>query len=98
MRSARAVADDGTWLLVDIKALDTFEQNVAQEPDGVADVRHQRAQSACRPRSASPTAPASARSACRPNKARADGRGGRLHPLPQLDIDHSVNAFYEVRP
>ena len=38
-----AVADDGTWLLVDIKALDTFDQNAAQEPDGVADVRHQRA-------------------------------------------------------
>ena len=29
-----AGADDGTWLLVDIKALDTFAENVAQEPDG----------------------------------------------------------------
>ena len=29
-----AIADDGTWLLVDIKALDTFAENVAQEPDG----------------------------------------------------------------
>ena len=29
-----AVADDGTWLLVDIKARDTFAENVGQEPDG----------------------------------------------------------------
>ena len=27
-----ALRDDGTWLLVDIKALDTFEQNVAKNP------------------------------------------------------------------
>ena len=33
MESIRsALADDGTWLLVDIKALDTFEQNVRKNP------------------------------------------------------------------
>ena len=38
-----AIADDGTWLLVDIKARDTFEENADAQPDGAVDVRDQRA-------------------------------------------------------
>ncbi len=38
----RAITPDGTWLLVDIKAHDTFALNAVGEPDGIVDVRHQR--------------------------------------------------------
>ena len=86
-----AGAASGTWLLVDIKARDTFAENVAQEPDGAVDVRHQRAvvhvvgDVVARRR--------------RPRHARPSGRQGMAlapgSPVPQLDVDHSINAFYE---
>ena len=41
-----ALADDGTWLLVDIKAHDTYAENVQPQPDGQPHVRHQRADAA----------------------------------------------------
>ena len=69
-RSAPRCADDGTWLLVDIKAHDTYAENVGQQPDGGADVRHQRAELHVAPRCPSPAAPASARSACPPARPR----------------------------
>ena len=77
-----AVADDGTWLLVDIKARDTFAENVREEPDGVADVRDQRAVVHVVGAVERRTAPGSARSACRRARAEEMARGGRLHPVP----------------
>ena len=76
-----ALAEDGTWLLVDIKARDTFTDNVAKNPDGCADVRHQRAvvhvvgDVVSRRRRAR-----HARSAGQPGEG--DCRGRRLRPVP----------------
>ncbi len=93
-----ALADDGTWLLVDIKARDTFAENVGQEPDGPADVRHQRAvvhvvgdvdARRCRARHARP--------AGEPRRRRWPPTAG-FGRFRTLDVDHAINAFYEVRP
>ena len=75
-----------------------FAENVGEEPDGVADVRHQRAvvhvvgdvdARWCRSRHARP--------AGEPRPRRWPPAAGFAH-FRQLDIDHAINAFYEVRP
>ena len=82
-RSARAIADDGTWLLVDIKALDTFAENVRQEPDGAADVRHQRAVVHVVGAVRSRAAPASGTLGLPPSKAEAMARDAGFTQVPQ---------------
>ena len=93
-----ALDDDGTWLLVDIKARDTLRRERGEEPDGAADVRHQRAvvhvvgdvdPGRCRSRHARP--------AGEPRRGDGRQRPGFGH-FRQLDIDHAINAFYEIRP
>ena len=91
-------ADDGTWLLVDIKALDTYAENVDRNPMASADVRHQRAElhelGAVRTRRRWAR---HARSA-RPAKAEAMARDAGFTRFRQLEVDHPINAFYEIRP
>ena len=92
-----ALADDGTWLLVDIKALDTFEQNVRKNP--MAALMYGISVLSCMSSALSqPDGAGLGTLGLSANKAREmAGRAGftRFH---KLDIDHSVNAFYEVRP
>lgn len=93
----RALSDDGVWLLVDIKALDTLEQNVAKNP--MAALMYGISVLSCM---------ASAMSerdgeglgtlGLPPSRAEAFARQAGFSRFATLDVQHSVNAFYEVRP
>jgi hypothetical protein len=92
-----ALADDGTWLLVDIKALDTFEQNVRKNP--MAALMYGISVLSCMSSALSePDGAGLGTLGLSANLAEEmAGRAGFTR-FRKLDIDHSVNAFYEVRP
>lgn len=98
MESIRAaLADDGTWLLVDIKALDTFEQNVAKNP--MASLMYGISVLSCMSSALSEADGAGLGTlGLSANKAREMAERAGFSKFRKLDIDHSVNAFYEVRP
>ncbi len=98
MESIRAaLADDGTWLLVDIKALDTFEQNVAKNP--MASLMYGISVLSCMSSALSEAEGAGLGTlGLSANKAREMAERAGFNKFRKLDIDHSVNAFYEVRP
>ena len=77
-----ALRDDGTWLLVDIKALDTFEQNIAKNP--MAPLMYGISVFSCMSSALSGAGWRRARHA-RPaaGEGRGDGPRGRVHAVPQ---------------
>ena len=92
-----ALADDGTWLLVDIKALDTFEQNVGKNP--MASLMYGISVLNCMSSALSEADGAGLGTlGLSANKARDMAARAGFTRFRKLDIDHSVNAFYEVRP
>ena len=98
MESIRmALADDGTWLLVDIKALDTFEQNVRKNP--MSALMYGISVLSCMSSALSePDGAGLGTLGLSANTAKEmAGRAG-FNRFRKLDIEHSVNAFYEVRP
>ncbi|MGB0114239.1 MAG: class I SAM-dependent methyltransferase [Ilumatobacteraceae bacterium] len=92
-----AIAPDGTWLLVDIKGRETFEENVAKNP--MAPLMYGISVLSCMSSALSEPGGAGLGTLGLPAslaKSMAETAGfGQFHTL---DIDHSVNAFYEVRP
>jgi 2-polyprenyl-3-methyl-5-hydroxy-6-metoxy-1,4-benzoquinol methylase len=98
MESIRAaIADDGTWLLVDIKALDTFEQNVSKNP--MAALMYGISVLSCMSSALSdPDGAGLGTLGLSANKARDMAERAGFTRFRKLDIEHSVNAFYEVRP
>ncbi|HEX2784473.1 MAG TPA: class I SAM-dependent methyltransferase [Ilumatobacteraceae bacterium] len=98
MESIRAaLADDGTWLLVDIKALDTFEQNMRKNP--MAALMYGISVLSCMSSALSePDGAGLGTLGLSANKARQMAEHAGFTRFRKLDIDHSVNAFYEVRP
>jgi 2-polyprenyl-3-methyl-5-hydroxy-6-metoxy-1,4-benzoquinol methylase len=92
-----AIADDGTWLLVDIKALDTFEQNARKNP--MAALMYGISVLSCMSSALSePDGAGLGTLGLSANKARAIAEGAGFTRFRKLDVDHSVNAFYEIRP
>lgn len=92
-----ALRDDGTWLLVDIKALDTFEQNVTKNP--MASLMYGISVFSCM--SSALSAPGGAglgTLGLPPAKAEAMAREAGFTRFRKLPVDHAVNSFYEVRP
>jgi len=98
MASIRAaLADDGTWLLVDIKALDTFEQNARKNP--MASLMYGVSVLSCMSSALSePDGAGLGTLGLSADKARQMAAEAGFTRFRKLDIDHSVNAFYEVRP
>ena len=98
MESIReAIADDGTWLLVDIKALDTFEQNMRKNP--MASLMYGISVLSCMSSALSEHGGAGLGTlGLSANVARAMSERAGFTRFRKLDVDHSVNAFYEVRP
>ena len=98
MESIRdALADDGTWLLVDIKALDTFEQNVRKNP--MASLMYGISVLSCMSSALSePDGAGLGTLGLSANIARQMSERAGFTRFRKLDVDHSVNAFYEVRP
>jgi 2-polyprenyl-3-methyl-5-hydroxy-6-metoxy-1,4-benzoquinol methylase len=91
-----ALADDGTWLLVDIKALDTFEQNARKNP--MASLMYGVSVLSCMSSALSETDGAGLGTlGLSADKARQMAEVAGFTRFRKLDIDHSVNAFYEVR-
>ena len=93
----RAVSEDGTWLLVDIKALDTLEQNVTRNP--MAPLLYGISVLSCMSSAMSAPDGAGLGTLGLPeSKAREMALAAGFTRFRRLDIDHSVNAFYEIRP
>jgi 2-polyprenyl-3-methyl-5-hydroxy-6-metoxy-1,4-benzoquinol methylase len=98
MKSIRScIKDDGTWLLVDIKALDTLEQNVARNP--MAPLLYGISVLSCMSSAMSAPDGAGLGTLGLPeSKARSMASDAGFSRFRRMDVDHSVNAFYEVRP
>jgi 2-polyprenyl-3-methyl-5-hydroxy-6-metoxy-1,4-benzoquinol methylase len=93
----RAIAPDGTWLLVDIKAHDTFAMNNAKNP--MAPLMYGISVLSCM--SSALSAPDGAGlGTLGLSAARAEemARAAGFTRFDRLPIDHATNAFFEVRP
>jgi 2-polyprenyl-3-methyl-5-hydroxy-6-metoxy-1,4-benzoquinol methylase len=92
-----AMADDGTWLLVDIKALDTFEQNMRKNP--MASLMYGISVLTCMSSALSePDGAGLGTLGLSANTARTMAEQAGFTRFRKLDVEHAVNAFYEVRP
>ncbi len=88
---------DGTWLLVDIKALDTFEENMRKNP--MASLMYGISVLSCMSSALSePVGLGLGTLGLSENKAREMASAAGFTRFTKLDVDHSVNSFYEVRP
>jgi 2-polyprenyl-3-methyl-5-hydroxy-6-metoxy-1,4-benzoquinol methylase len=98
MESIRAaITDEGTWLLVDIKSLDTFEQNMRKNP--MASLMYGVSVLSCMSSALSePDGAGLGTLGLSANKARAMAQHAGFTRFRKLDVEHSVNAFYEIRP
>ena len=93
----KALSNDGTWLLVDIKALDTLEQNLAKNP--MAALMYGISVLSCMASAMSePNGEGLGTLGLPPSRAEALARDAGFSRFATLDVPHSVNAFYEVRP
>ena len=93
----KALKDDGTWLLVDIKAHDSLELNVTKNP--MASLLYGISVLSCMS-SAMSEAGGEGLGTLGLSAVRAEAmaRDAGFTQFKKLDVDHSVNAFYEVRP
>lgn len=93
----KALKDDGTWLLVDIKAQETLELNVTKNP--MASLLYGISVLSCMS-SAMSEAGGEGLGTLGLSASRAESmaRQAGFTQFKKLDVDHSVNAFYEVRP
>ncbi len=98
MRAIRfALADDGTWLLVDIKARDTFAENAAKNP--MASMMYGISVLTCLSSAMSEHDGAGLGTLGLPEgKAREMAFDAGFTRFRKLPVDHPVNAFYEIRP
>ena len=93
----KALKDDGTWLLVDIKAQETLELNVTKNP--MASLLYGISVLSCMS-SAMSEAGGEGLGTLGLSASRAESmaRQAGFTQFKKLDVEHSVNAFYEVRP
>lgn len=98
MAAIRAgLADDGTWLLVDIKALDTFAENVARNP--MAPLMYGISVLTCLSSALSSAGGAGLGTLGLPESvARSMTHDAGFSRFRRLPVEHAVNAFYEIRP
>lgn len=93
----RAIKPDGVWLLVDIKALDTFEENARKNP--MASLMYGISVLSCMSSALSEAdGEGLGTLGLSENKAKAMAESAGFTRFRKLDIEHNVNAFYEVRP
>ena len=92
-----ALADDGTWLLVDIKARDTFAENALKNP--MASMMYGISVLSCMSSALSEADGAGLGTLGLPESlAREMSAAAGFTRFRKLDIEHPVNAFYEIRP
>ena len=93
----RSLNDDGVWLLVDIKALDTFEETMAKNP--MASLMYGISVMSCMSSAMSMPGGAGLGTLGLPESvARRMAADAGFTRFRRLDIEHSLNAFYEIRP
>jgi 2-polyprenyl-3-methyl-5-hydroxy-6-metoxy-1,4-benzoquinol methylase len=98
MESLRAaIAPDGTWLLVDIKAHDTFADNATKNP--MASLMYGISVLSCMSSALSaPDGAGLGTLGLSEHRARAMSAAAGFTRFQRLSIDNPTNAFYEVRP
>ncbi len=91
-----AIAPDGVWLLVDMKARDSFAENVAKNP--MAALMYGVSVLACMASALSEPGGAGLGTLGLPeDRARKMAESAGFTRFRRLDIDHPINAFYEIR-
>ena len=92
----QAIAEDGVWLLVDIKGRDDFAENVQKNP--VAALMYGISVLSCMSSALSEPDGAGLGTLGLPaSRAREMAQIAGFSRFRTMDVDHSVNAFYEVR-
>lgn len=93
----QSLKDDGTWLLVDIKAHDSLELNVTKNP--MAPLLYGISVLSCMSSAMSaPDGEGLGTLGLSARKAEQMAAHAGFTSFVQLPVEHSVNAFYEVRP
>lgn len=93
----RSMSDDGVWLLVDIKAHDTLELNITKNP--MASLLYGISVLSCMSSAMSePDGAGLGTLGLSARRAQDMARDAGFSRFRRMDVDHSVNAFYEVRP
>ena len=98
MQSIRqAISDDGTWLLVDIKAHDSFTMNATKNP--MAALLYGVSVMSCMSSSMTTADGAGLGTlGLSANTAEQMAKSAGFTRFRKLDVEHAVNAFYEIRP
>ncbi len=92
-----ALAADGTWLVADIKAHDTYAENAAQNP--MASLMYGISVLSCMSSALSePGGAGLGTLGLSATKAERLARDAGFTRFRRLDVDHPINAFYEIRP
>jgi SAM-dependent methyltransferase len=92
-----AIAPDGSWLLVDIKARESFTENAAKNP--MASMMYGMSVMSCMASALSEPGGAGLGTLGLPeSRARAMSEAAGFTRFQRLPVDHPVNAFYEIRP
>jgi SAM-dependent methyltransferase len=92
-----SLADDGVWLLVDIKAHDTFALNAAKNP--MASLMYGISVLSCMSSAmSSPDGAGLGTLGLSASTAEGMAQTAGFNRFTRLDVDHAVNAFYEIRP
>lgn len=93
----RALSDSGSWLLVDIKAHETLELNVTRNP--MASLLYGISVLSCMSSAMSePDGEGLGTLGLSAARAEHMARQAGFTRFERLDVEHSVNAFYQVRP
>ena len=98
MQSIRAaIKPTGTWLLVDIKAHDTFALNAQKNP--MASLMYGISVLSCMSSAMStPDGAGLGTLGFSANTAESMAKSVGFSQFKRLDVDHPINAFYEIRP
>lgn len=92
-----ALRPDGTWLLVDLKARDSYAENVAKNP--MAAMMYGMSVLTCMSSALSEPGGAGLGTLGLPeSRARALSAAAGFTRFRRLSVEHPVNAFYEIRP
>jgi hypothetical protein len=93
----RSLKPDGTWLLVDMKSLDSFEENARKNP--MASLMYGISVLSCLASALSaPDGAGLGTLGLSENVARRMSEQAGFTRFRRLRIDNPINAFYEVRP
>ena len=92
-----AIKPTGTWLLVDIKAHDTFALNAQKNP--MAPLMYGISVLSCMSSAMStPDGAGLGTLGFSASTAEAMAKSAGFSQFKRIDVDHSINAFYEIRP